>query len=44
VASRRALGRLSFEGIALYPNGIIYYGDENRPSTGTPGGSACSTT
>jgi secreted PhoX family phosphatase len=38
VVSRRALGRLSFEGIALYPNGVIYYGDENRPSTGTPGG------
>lgn len=38
VASRRALGRLSFEGIALYPNGVLYYGDENRPGTGTPGG------
>jgi len=38
VASRRALGRLSFEGMALYPNGVLYYGDENRPGTGTPGG------
>jgi len=38
IASRRALGRLSFEGIALYPNGVLYYGDENRPATGTPGG------
>jgi hypothetical protein len=38
VASRRALGRLSFEGLALYPNGVLYYGDENRPATGTPGG------
>lgn len=38
VASRRALGRLSFEGLALYPNGVLYYGDENRPDTGTPGG------
>jgi Alkaline phosphatase PhoX len=38
VASRRALGRLSFEGLALYPNGVLYYGDENRPANGTPGG------
>jgi len=38
VASRRALGRLSGEGMALYPNGVLYYGDENRPGTGTPGG------
>jgi hypothetical protein len=38
VAIRRALGRLSFEGLALYPNGLLYYGDENRPATGTPGG------
>jgi secreted PhoX family phosphatase len=38
VASRRALGRLSYEGIALYPNGVLYYGDENRPAAGTPGG------
>lgn len=38
VAVRRALGRLSFEGLALYPNGVLYYGDENRPATGTAGG------
>lgn len=38
VATRPALGRLAFEGIALYPNGVMYYGDENRPGTGTPGG------
>lgn len=37
-AVRPALGRLSFEGIAVYPNGMVYYGDENRPDTGTPGG------
>ncbi len=35
---RRSVGRLSFEGLALYPNGVMYYGDENRPSTGAPGG------
>jgi hypothetical protein len=38
VADRPAVGRLAFEGIALYPNGVMYYGDENRPSQGTPGG------
>lgn len=38
VATRPAVGRLAFEGIALYPNGVMYYGDENRPSQGTPGG------
>jgi hypothetical protein len=32
------VGRLSFEGIALYETGVMYYGDENRPSQGTPGG------
>src|SRR4029450_11580370 len=36
--ARRAPGRLSFEGLALYPNGVLYYGDENRPNVGTPGG------
>jgi len=35
---RPALGRMSFEGLALYPNGLLYYGDENRPATGTAGG------
>jgi hypothetical protein len=38
VARRPAVGRLAFEGIALYPNGVMYYGDENRPATGTGGG------
>ncbi len=38
VATRPAVGRLAFEGIALYPNGVMYYGDENRPATGTAGG------
>ena len=37
-ALRPAVGRLAFEGLALYPNGVLYYGDENRPLTGTPGG------
>ncbi len=36
--ARPALGRLSFEGLAIFPNGVTYYGDENRPSNGTPGG------
>ena len=35
---RPAVGRLSFEGHGLLPNGVMYYGDENRPSTGTAGG------
>lgn len=39
VAFRPALGQLSFEGIAILPNGVTYYGDENRPSNGNPGGS-----
>ncbi len=38
VADRPAVGRLAFEGIGLYPNGVMYYGDENRPLNGTPGG------
>jgi secreted PhoX family phosphatase len=38
LVARPALGRLSFEGIALYPNGVVYFGDENRPARGTPGG------
>ena len=28
IVFRSALGRLSFEGLAVYPNGIVYYGDE----------------
>lgn len=35
---RDTLGRLSFEGHGLLPNGVMYYGDENRPSNGTAGG------
>jgi len=35
VITRPAVGRLAFEGIALYPNGVMYYGDENRPLNGT---------
>ncbi|MCU1429267.1 MAG: hypothetical protein JWL83_3267 [Actinomycetia bacterium] len=38
VVRRDSLGRLSFEGLAIYPNGVTYYGDENRPANGTPGG------
>jgi uncharacterized protein DUF839 len=38
IATRPAVGRLAFEGLALYPNGVLYYGDENRPATGTAGG------
>ena len=38
VAERPAIGHLSFEGVVIYPNGVMYYGDENRPSQGTPGG------
>jgi len=35
---RDSLGRLAFEGHGLLPNGVMYYGDENRPLTGTAGG------
>lgn len=35
---RPALGRTSYEGVGILPNGIVYYGDENRPSNGNPGG------
>lgn len=38
VVARPALGRLSYEGLAMYANGLVYYGDENRPSSGTAGG------
>ena len=37
-AVRTALGRLSYEGHAIYPNGVVYYGDEQRPSNGNIGG------
>ena len=42
VAIRTALGAFSFEGFAIFPNGVAYYCDENRPGTGglgNPGGS-----
>ena len=35
---RDAMVRLSFEGLAMYANGVTYYGDENRPSNGVAGG------
>jgi secreted PhoX family phosphatase len=38
IVVRNALGILSFEGVGILPNGVVYYGDENRPSSGTPGG------
>jgi Alkaline phosphatase PhoX len=38
LTTRPAVGRLAFEGLALYPNGVLYYGDENRPLNGAPGG------
>lgn len=38
VAARWALGRLSFEGLAILPSGVVYYGDENRPGGGNAGG------
>ena len=38
VVARTALGKLSFEGVVLLPNGTSYYGDELRPSNGKPGG------
>ena len=38
VVERPALGHLSFEGVVVYPNGVVYYGDENRPADGVGGG------
>ncbi len=38
IVERTAVGNLSFEGIDFTPNGVMYYGDELRPSEGTPGG------
>lgn len=38
IAVRSAVGHASFEGVVIYPNGVLYYGDENRPSLGTGGG------
>jgi hypothetical protein len=34
-----ALGFLAFEGLAILPNGVTYYGDELAASNGAPGGS-----
>jgi len=33
-----SLNRLSYEGLGLLPSGVLYYGDEQRPGSGTPGG------
>ena len=38
VVVRDAVGQLAFEGVGILGNGILYYGDENRPAVGTPGG------
>jgi secreted PhoX family phosphatase len=38
VAARPALGQLSFEGISVLPNGVVFYQDENRPSATDAGG------
>jgi len=38
VVPRPAVGHTSFEGVAVYDSGVMYYGDENRPFQGTPGG------
>ncbi len=35
---RDSLGRQSFEGHGLFANGVMYYGDENRPASGVAGG------
>jgi len=35
---RTSLGKASFEGHGLLPNGVMYFGDENRPSSGVAGG------
>jgi hypothetical protein len=37
-AVRPFLGRLSFEGFAMYENGPVYYGGEDRPAGGNIGG------
>ncbi len=38
VVKRKAVGSLSFEGIVILEDGTTYFGDENRPSEGKPGG------
>ena len=37
-SNANSVGTLSFESLAIYRTGVFYYGDENRPSSGTPGG------
>ena len=41
IVRRGSLGQLSFEGISVLPNGVVYYQDESRPGAGggNPGGS-----
>ncbi len=39
LVARPALGRLSFEGHAIFGNGVVYYGDELAPTNGVAGGS-----
>jgi hypothetical protein len=39
IVMRTALGNLSFEGIGVLPNGVVYFGDEKRPDDGNAGGS-----
>ena len=34
LVARPALGRLSFEGLAIYSSGVTYFGDELRPAGG----------
>jgi hypothetical protein len=38
IARVNSLGYLSFEGLAILPTGVIYYGDELGPSGGNRGG------
>jgi hypothetical protein len=38
IVNLRSLGKLSYESLALYSTGLLYYGDEQRPSRGNPGG------
>ena len=38
IVMRSALGKLSFEGVSVFPSGVVYYGDENRPGNGVGGG------
>jgi secreted PhoX family phosphatase len=38
LAYRPAVGNLSFEGVAILDNGVMYYGDENRPGAAVAGG------